>query len=748
MKSPSTALVAHLALLAAVTCSQGSPVTLHVSVAGSDTGSGTKDSPLRTIQQAANRLKPGDTCVIHSGTYRESVNIQCSGTATAPIRFEAAVGEKPVIDGTDLLDLKWVKYRGGIYSAHTTASFRQLFYDGRMMFEARWPNISSLDDLWSEKRWAIAGPGSSYGHVIDPKLAESGIDATGATAVLNVYHQFYTWTRPVKEHKAGLSSFTYPTDLRGVKVDAVNENQETNKFTDDRYYLVGSLALLDSPGEWFLDAKSQTLYFYPIDGVDPNGHKVAVKQRDYGLQATEQAYLHIDGLTFFGCGILLKNCSDSLFENSTVLYSSCTEHELLQADYPHSGEDKLYPQMIGDRNVIRNNLFAYGSQTGLFVDGVGDLVENNIFHDFGWLSSLHHVALSFARTWMKPPGSECIIRHNTLYNTGGPVLCFAGQRNIIEFNDVFGGMRAAFGGNKDVSMIYTPGGDVIGSIVRNNWVHDSAGGSKDNTWGNGMGIRGDDNCQGLTIERNVVWNVGSASIELKNIANPSPEHANTVIHNTTFNNSTMLVGVNKMDVMVQIRTGNENGLTVIANNAANQISSFWFGKPMAPSPLVFNNLVADVLPLIDPAHRDFRPSPRSSLVDAGKVILGHETRFVGAAPDIGAYESGSPEYWIPGYREVGASRPLTLDHSTNIAREVDLIWQVGRESASNDIYFGGSRESVESATRASPEFRGNQPGNIFHPAALEAGKDYYWRIDSLAKNGSVVKGSVWQFKTR
>ncbi|MDF2440610.1 MAG: hypothetical protein JWN98_1594 [Abditibacteriota bacterium] len=62
----------------------------------------------RTISAAAKVVKPGARVLIHSGTYRESVKVETSGTAQNPIRFEAAPAAHVVINGADLV-LDWQK---------------------------------------------------------------------------------------------------------------------------------------------------------------------------------------------------------------------------------------------------------------------------------------------------------------------------------------------------------------------------------------------------------------------------------------------------------------------------------------------------------------------------------------------------------------------------------------------------------------------------------------------------------------
>jgi Protein of unknown function (DUF1565) len=75
----------------------------YVALTGDDSNPGTIDSPWRTIQQAADSVKAGDTVYIHGGVYHESVDIQVSGTAIAgPITFQSYPGETATLDGNGL----------------------------------------------------------------------------------------------------------------------------------------------------------------------------------------------------------------------------------------------------------------------------------------------------------------------------------------------------------------------------------------------------------------------------------------------------------------------------------------------------------------------------------------------------------------------------------------------------------------------------------------------------------------------
>jgi hypothetical protein len=76
------------------------------SIIGSDKNAGTSGSaPLASLQAAENLVKPGDTVEVMNGTYTgpaggNVLTISTSGTASAPITFEAAPGATPVINSS------------------------------------------------------------------------------------------------------------------------------------------------------------------------------------------------------------------------------------------------------------------------------------------------------------------------------------------------------------------------------------------------------------------------------------------------------------------------------------------------------------------------------------------------------------------------------------------------------------------------------------------------------------------------
>jgi len=80
--------------------SRPAPRTLYVAADGDDGNRGLdRANAWRTIQHAADNVRPGDTVRIAGGTYTERVRIRATGAAGAPITFACMPGEKVRLSG-------------------------------------------------------------------------------------------------------------------------------------------------------------------------------------------------------------------------------------------------------------------------------------------------------------------------------------------------------------------------------------------------------------------------------------------------------------------------------------------------------------------------------------------------------------------------------------------------------------------------------------------------------------------------
>lgn len=105
---------------------------------GGDANAGTREQPLRTIQQAADLMQPGDTCTIRAGIYREWVKPPRGGESdTRRITYRAASGERVVVRGSERIT-SWTREDGNVWQAELSDSFFGDFNPYRLRLSGDW----------------------------------------------------------------------------------------------------------------------------------------------------------------------------------------------------------------------------------------------------------------------------------------------------------------------------------------------------------------------------------------------------------------------------------------------------------------------------------------------------------------------------------------------------------------------------------------------------------------------------------
>lgn len=173
---------------------------LHVATTGSDLADGGPDSPLRTINHAAQLAAPGDTVLVHEGTYRECVDPRRGGLSDSRrITYQAADGEHVVITGAERVT-DWQPVGGSVWSASVPNA----------LFAGFNPYAEEVAGDWLVHRVDAAGPthlgevylnGRSFYEVSSPaeveqahERAEAIDDWTGSTdPIRDIDQTRYVW---------------------------------------------------------------------------------------------------------------------------------------------------------------------------------------------------------------------------------------------------------------------------------------------------------------------------------------------------------------------------------------------------------------------------------------------------------------------------------------------------------------------------------------------------------------------------
>jgi len=97
-----------------------------------------------------------------------------------------------------------------------------------------------------------------------------------------------------------------------------------------------------------------------------------------------------------------------------------------------------------------------------------------------------------------------------------------------------------------------------------------------------------------------------------------------------------------------------------------------------------------------------------------------------------------------------AMNPSPANEKTDVLRNTTLTWTPAAPGAKQDVYFGTSFSAVDQATTTvdpSGVYKGRIDPNSYDAGLLALGQTYYWRVDKVNADASVIKGTVWSFST-
>ncbi len=133
--------------------------------------------------------------------------------------------------------------------------------------------------------------------------------------------------------------------------------------------------------------------------------------------------------------------------------------------------------------------------------------------------------------------------------------------------------------------------------------------------------------------------------------------------------------------------------------------------------------------------------------------LSNGRHFAGLIDDVRIYNRVLTEAEIQAVvagTDLGvATAPDPADGAEDVARDVVLTWAPSDTAVRHNVYLGTEWDDVRSASASDP--RGvlvsqGQTGARFDPQGLLAlDQKYYWRVDGIATDGSVLKGRTWSF---
>lgn len=369
-----------------------------VSPSGSDSNAGSVSAPFKTIQHAANIAQAGDHVEIRAGTYHEDVVPQHSGTLGSPIVFEAYNNEPVTVTGADPIT-NWTDYKGAIYSAPMSWDLgegnNQVFVDGTMINEARFPNTSLDPSHPSEGTVKSASDGSTTATIYDPALNQASGTWVGATIHISPGQAWTSQTGTIISSSPGQVTFQYE------KLDKYELPSAGN-----HYYITGTFKALDAGGEWYRDPSGK-LYLETPRGDSPAAHDIEAKHRAYAFDVSNQSYITIQNLNIFSATVNSNGGSRGLVLNH--INAKYTGQFLKTVDGWHIPTNAGI-NLNGPGDILENSVVQYSAGDGVMVLGSNCRITNNVVHD------VDYDGVDAAAIRVMGSGTE--VDHNTIYNAG------------------------------------------------------------------------------------------------------------------------------------------------------------------------------------------------------------------------------------------------------------------------------------------------------------------------------------------
>ncbi len=469
-------------LFASATAPASAAVELFVSTKGSDAWAGRSDrpgpnGPFATLRRAAEeiarlkkagKLDGGVTVWVLGGTYYLSEPIilgpEHSGTAQAPVVIRPRPGEKAsLVGGKTIPAAAFRPYRGKIVQCDLKAVglegvyFRQLFFRGRRQPLARYPNADPNDPHGG--KWAFLSS-------TDPNLPGRGM-------VCQPDVRLAAWKRPSEAVVHIHPKYDWAFADRAVeRVDparrliVLKQPVPYGLAPGDRYWVDNVFEELDSPGEWYIDRETWTLYFWPPEPIRDGD--VVVPLADHVFELSGAKHITVRGFDIQATvreGVRIENC-----ESCTV--AACTVH--------NTGGWGIVIDGGHNNGAVGNDVFE-AWDGGIGVSG-GDRKTLEPSGNFADNNYIHHCARSHRtyRNGINLNGVGNRASHNLIHDMPHIGISLSGNDNVVEYNIVHHVNLEA----EDSGGLYWCSRDWTkrGNIIRYNIFHHCGGFGKVNSW--------------------------------------------------------------------------------------------------------------------------------------------------------------------------------------------------------------------------------------------------------------------------
>ena len=448
----------------------GTEATFHVASDGSDTNSGTEQTPLATVEEAVRRtrkVKAGKKrIVVREGTYYD-VNIVLKPEDSG-LTIEAAEGEHPVLYG-GLPVTAWER-QGDFYCAplegvkDRTRDFRVIEADGQLRQRARLPEKGAFTHLNEfSVRWRSSTAGGWARKPTEEELMTLRYQGDDLGPWLNVDNAELTIYHEWDESLVGLKSL----DAQGKVAHFANSPGHppgafAGRNENAKTYVVWNVKEgMKQPGQWYLDRANERLVYWPLSSEDMSSIHVVAPSQEHVVQMEQGVRdICVKGLTFSCTATRLEtggyaaskisgaiagsDVQNVVFENIAVRHTGgwafrvsgrdvsfrgCRIHHVGAGAIGFSGE-----RCEISRNVMYDIGLVHPSAVAIMGGGSSNRVEHNEIYNAPYCG-INNV------------GNNSAVRGNLIHNIktfmrdGGAIYCFGARNVIVSGNVVFSDPR-------------------------------------------------------------------------------------------------------------------------------------------------------------------------------------------------------------------------------------------------------------------------------------------------------------------
>lgn len=519
---------------------------IFVSTVGDDSGDGSEEEPLRTLEKAidvANEMREDSDKLIEillrEGTYsvtntikiinsqkddsllkisayqdekvtiNAGVDIPLSAMSIADSDFTNAIIDKPNagsvlqynLKDAQIEDLGEISLRGHLISDEKEAQ-AELSLNGEVQKLAGWPN--------GEYTGLIKPTDSNeYG-----KRTKSGI-ANGCSFKVN-YDRPSQWSKPEQAWLSGTIGPNYEFDYYPVsRFDSKEKRVYLSRGALEKYYTEPYYRFenvpeeLDEPGEYYIDRQSGMLYFYPPEDA-PKDSVLTITMSTPTLDVSRKAPNSM---------FRIENSKNIVFENlifkggrgSAITGKNNSNIKFINCEINSFGENGIRFDASTDIKISDCKIHDVGQDGILFVS-CGNyqtlspsniVVSNNDIYNFARLERSYKTGIDF--------GYRCVgatAANNHIHNGPHAGMIFYGVNNDIYGNE-FDNLVTEF---SDMDALYCNNSNYPwerGNKIHNNYFHDIGKSSMNGRHQiNVRAIRTDNRGCGLNIYENLFYNIG------------------------------------------------------------------------------------------------------------------------------------------------------------------------------------------------------------------------------------------------